>query len=259
LIPYLAQPRLTLAGHTFYAFGFLVAIALLAGAWMVERRAERFGLGRAKARRLTIHMLWAGFLGSHVLYLLLFQWADLARRPWRLLNPLDGIYSFGGIVCGLLTAAWLARSWRYLDVAAFVFPFSWTIARAGCALAHDHAGIPSASWIAVRFPSGPRLDLGLIEMLFTAGVAIAFLAFDRRSWPAPFYFGLWFFVYGPFRLWLDTLQVTPSAPDEAFGWGVFALGCAMLFLARQHRGEIALISGRLGAGARPAPPPGRRR
>ena len=160
----------------------------------------------------------------------MFQTADVARRPWRLLNPLDGIYSFGGIVCGVLTVAWVARRygftriqfWQYLDVAGFVFPFCWAIARAGCFLAHDHVGVASESWMAVRFPAGPRLDLGLIEALFTAAVAIGFLALDRRTWPTPFFFGLWLFVYGPFRLWLDTLQNVPSAPDRGFGWGALA-------------------------------------
>jgi phosphatidylglycerol:prolipoprotein diacylglycerol transferase len=228
LIPYLAQPRLTVAGHTFYLFGFLAAISLLAGWWMVMRRAERAGLERATVARIVFHMLWVGFLGSHVLYLLLFRWTDLSHRPWRLLNPLDGIYSFGGIICGVLTLVWLARSWRYLDVVAFVFPFAWTIARAGCFFAHDHLGLASASWVAVQFPGGPRLDLGLIEALFSAAVAIGFLVLDRWSWPPPFYFGLWLCLYGAFRVWLDTLQLAPSGPDRLFGWAALALGCAML-------------------------------
>ena len=183
MIPYIPQPQFRAVGLTFYAFGFLAATALLVGWRMLLRRAQRFGLDRTKAGRLTLHMLWWGYYGSHVLYLLLFQRADLVRRPWRLLNPLDGIYSFGGIVCGVLAVIWFAHRykftrmqfWRYLDVAGFVFPFSWTIARTGCALAHDHVGAPSTSWIAVRFPEGPRLDLGLIEALFTAGLVVCFL------------------------------------------------------------------------------------
>lgn len=243
MIPYIAQPRFHAMGLTFYAFGFLVATALLAGWWMLLRRAQRFGLDRGKVERLTFHMLWWGYYGSHVLYLLLFRRADLVLRPWLLLNPLDGIYSFGGIVCGTLAVIWFAHRyqftrmqfWRYLDVAGFVFPFSWTIARIGCALAHDHVGMPNTSWIAVRFPEGPRLDLGLIEMLFTAGLVVCFLLLDRWAWPAPFFFGLFFFVYGPFRLWLDTLHNSPATPDRLFGWGSVAVGCVMLMLAWRHR------------------------
>lgn len=242
MIPYLTQPRLEFGGHTFYAFGFLVAIALLTGAYMVVRRAQKFGIHRAKAGRLTMHMLLWGYLGSHVLYLLLFQTADLARRPWRLLNPLDGIYSFGGLICGLLAARWFAgRDFRqYIDIVGFVFPFSWTIARAGCALAHDHVGAVSTSWIAVQFPTGARLDLGLIEMLFTAVLSIAFLLLDRRQWRAPFFSGLFLLTYGAFRLWMDTLQNTPATFDRWFACGAILVGCAMLHAATSPSEKIRI-------------------
>ena len=35
----------------------------------------------------------------------LFRSGDLLRRPWLLLIPL-GIYSFGGLACGLLAVVW---------------------------------------------------------------------------------------------------------------------------------------------------------
>ena len=247
MIPYIAQPQFHAMGMTFYAFGLLAATAFLVGWWAIVRRAHRLGLDRGKVERLTFNMLGWGFCGSHVLYLVLFQRADLARHPWRLLNPLDGIYSFGGIVSGVLAVIWFAHRykftrlqlWRYLDVVGFVFPFCWTIARTGCALAHDHVGAASTSWIAVRFPSGPHLDLGLIEALFTAGVALCFLLLDRRTWPAPFFFGLSLFGSGLFRLWLDTLQSSPATTDRLFGWGSAALGCSMLMLAWRHRERLS--------------------
>jgi len=242
MIPYLAQPRVHVLGLTFYAFGFLAAVAFLTGWWMIVSRAQRLGLDRAKAGRLTFHMLWWGYWGSHVLYLLLFQSAELVRQPWRLLNPF-GIYSFGGLACGLLAVVWFARRyqftrrqlWRYLDVVGFAFPFSWTIARTGCALAHDHIGVASTSWIAVRFPAGPRLDLGLIEALCCAGLAVCYLVLDRWPWPAPFFFALTLLANGLFRLWLNTLHTAPVPSDDLFGWASAIAGCAMLLLTWRHR------------------------
>jgi phosphatidylglycerol:prolipoprotein diacylglycerol transferase len=35
----------------------------------------------------------------------------------------------------------------------------------GCTTAHDHPGCPSQFWLAVRFPDGPRHDLGFYEFL----------------------------------------------------------------------------------------------
>jgi len=243
MIPYLAQPQFRAMGLTFYAFGLLAGAALLVGWWGIVRRAKKLGLDRSNAGSLTFHMLWSGFCGSHVLYLVLFQATDLSRRPWRLLNPLDGIYSFGGILCGIVAATWFAYRYKftrlqlclYLDSVGFAFPFCWTIARAGCALAHDHVGVASTSWIAVRFPEGPHLDLGLIEALFSAGLAVCFLLLDRVAWPAPFFFGMSLFFNGLFRLWLNTLHKSPVTPDGSFGWGSAVVGSCMLMLSWQHR------------------------
>jgi phosphatidylglycerol:prolipoprotein diacylglycerol transferase len=243
LIPYLAEPSVKLAGLTFYPFGLLAAAALLTGWWTIVRRAKRGGLDPRAAGRLTALVLTCGFYGSHVLFLLCFQAGDVARRPWRLLNPIDGIYSFGGILAGLAALLWLAprcgmtgeRLWSYLDAVAFAFPFAWTIARTGCFLAHDHPGRYSSSWIAVRFPAGARLDLGLIEALFAAAVGACFWMLDRRRRPAPFYFGALLFVYGPFRVWLDKLHEQPVAADRWFGWASAAAGAALLWLARRRQ------------------------
>lgn len=232
MIPYLPQPQLRLFGLTFYAFGLLSAVAFLVGWWMIVRRAQQVGLDRAKTVRVTLHMLIWGYVGAHVLYMLIFRRAD----------PV-GIYSFGGIVSGALTAVWAARRsgftrderWRYLDVVGFVFPFAWAIARGGCALAHDHIGIASTNWIAVQFPEGPHLDLGLIESAASACLALCFLILDRRKWPAPFFFGLTLMAMGPFRIWLDTLHIEPVPSDRVFGIVAAATGCAMLLAAWRRR------------------------
>jgi len=104
--------------------------------------------------------------------------------------------------------------------------------RLGCALAHDHRGLFTDSWMAVRFPEGPRYDLGLIELVFLAGLAGAFWVLDRRARPVGFFFGLYGVVYGGFRIWLDTLHIQPMRfYGGAVGVAVGILGwlsCAML-------------------------------
>src|SRR5260370_37083557 len=84
----------------------------------------------------------------------------------------------GGFLGGLLWCRFrrlsLFETLRRLDIVAYATPFAWMFGRLGCALAHDHRGLPSTSWIAVQFPEGPRYDLGLIEFLFLIGMAILF-------------------------------------------------------------------------------------
>jgi prolipoprotein diacylglyceryltransferase len=47
---------------------------------------------------------------------------------------------------------------RLLDTAAFAVPFAAALGRLGCALAHEHPGRLSKSWLAVRYPGGARYD-----------------------------------------------------------------------------------------------------
>jgi phosphatidylglycerol:prolipoprotein diacylglycerol transferase len=81
------------------------------------------------------------------------------------------------------------------------------VGRLGCALQHDHPGVSSTHWLAVRFPDGPRFDLGLLEFLYVSVVAGLFAWLDRRPRPDGFYIGLFFAVYGPVRFAMDVLRV----------------------------------------------------
>ena len=54
MIPYLPQPVLTIGPLTIHAFGFCTAAALLTGYFLVNRRAERFGVNRDFAFRVYV-------------------------------------------------------------------------------------------------------------------------------------------------------------------------------------------------------------
>jgi phosphatidylglycerol:prolipoprotein diacylglycerol transferase len=75
--------------------------------------------------------------------------------------------------------------------------------RAGCAVVHDHIGVPSHAWFAVHFPQGPRLDLGLIEFAFTVPLVITFGLLWRRQRPFGTYLALMALYYAPLRFVLD--------------------------------------------------------
>ena len=226
MIPYFEQPSLAAGGLVFYAFGFCAALALLLGWWLIVRRCQVRLVSR-DAAQFTARILLGGLAGSAIFFYLL-------RGEF-------GLYSFGGIASGLAIAATFARRQglsprqllAYLDCVAFVFPAAWTLARFGCFLAHEHVGQPAspANWVAVAFPAGPRLDLGLIEMLFSAALAAVFLLLDRFVRPAsPFFLTFFFTAYGAFRLFLDTLQLAPSFADRAFAGSSLTLGAALWLL-----------------------------
>jgi phosphatidylglycerol:prolipoprotein diacylglycerol transferase len=223
VIPYLEPPILRVGAVEVPAFWILLVAAVLLGFELVVRRAESVGLDRALAAQLGAWTLAFAFLGSHVFSELAYYPEAVREQPLTLLWFWGSMSSLGGMAGGIAGAALAARRrrmsardlLRFLDLVAFAAPFGWTLGRLGCALAHDHPGIPSTHWLAVRFREGPRFDLGLLECLVFVAISGTFVWLARRPRPAGLYLGLFFAVYGPTRFALDYLRV-----DEAryLGW-----------------------------------------
>jgi len=233
VLPYVEPPVLRLGTVEIPAFWILLVGAVLVGFELVVRRAEGVGLDRAVVARLGAWTLLFAFVGSHVFSELAYYPASVKEQPLTLLWFWGSMSSLGGMAGGVAGAAIVARRRRmsaselvrFLDLVAFAAPFGWALGRLGCALAHDHPGIPSTHWLAVRFPDGSRFDLGLLEFFVFVAISGAFAGLARRPRPAGFYLGLFFAVYGPARFALDFLRV-----DEALylGWtpGQWASACA---------------------------------
>ena len=265
-IPYVQIPDLTLVpAHAFGAFpavpialkpfGTLVALGLYVGSRSALYAARRRGVNE---RALVSFLTWiviSSFFFGHVLDTLSYYPREALRDPWSLLRLWEGLSSFGGFTgCILGGLAW--KLWHrtpilaYADVVASCFPVSWTFGRLGCSIAHDHPGVRSELWFAVRYPDGGRIDLGLLELAITVPLMLTFLWLMRRPRPWGFYAGVMCAYYAPLRFGLDFLRARPgivsgglSAGGDAryFGltpaqWGcvpLFVLGIALLLRARQ--------------------------
>lgn len=245
MIPYFPEPLFHLGGLTIHAFSVLMIIAILVGRWIILRRTRRVGMNPELMSRLCVWMLLSGLIGADLLKTVLPNISWFLADPWMILRTSAGIASLGGLGGGLLGGILWCRfhrlsnfeSLRMLDVIAYALPFAWLFGRLGCTLAHDHRGLPTSSWIGIRFPEGVRFDLGLIEFLFLIALAVYFYALDRRPRPVGFFFGMYGIVYGLFRIWLDTLHVQPlrflgglwSCLIGLIGWA------AMAYFARRRR------------------------
>ena len=217
MIPYFEQPRLDVGPLHFSAFGVLWIGAILVARFIIMHRATRRGFDANLMSQFLVCSLIGGLAGAHVAKTVLSDLPGFLAEPASMFTRYRGMASFGGLGGGLLGAIlWArlrrltsARSLLLLDVAAYSLPFGFLVGRLGCALAHDHRGLSSNSWISVRFPEGPRYDLGVIEFLYLIVLSTVFLLVDRRPRQAGLYFGLFGVLYGGFRIWLDTLHVRP--------------------------------------------------
>jgi len=249
MIPFVETPSLPLGPLTLHVFGFAVAVAVLVGFAIARRRFMRFELTPEIGERMATWLLVGGFLGAHLFAVLFYFPGAVADDPWLLLRVWEPISSFGAMIGGLAGAGLYLRCrashldrhqrWAYLDVAAFVFPFSLALGRVGCALVHDHPGgttgfplavslrseaartfimnvyvsagqadlLPARStWAALGFH-----DLGLYEMVYLAVVVLPVLVWiDRKRRASGFFLCAFIALYMPVRFGLDFLRLNDA-------------------------------------------------
>ena len=170
MVPYVELRPFYLGPIEVRPFGVLVAIAIVVAFLCARRRARHVGLDLHVLRQLVRLCVIFGLIGAHLVHVLVYHPEEMARDPWVLLKIWAGLSSYGGFVGAIL--AFLAYTrWNriprlpFADTLMFGFFPAWLIARLGCATAHDHPGQRSNFFLAVRFPDGPRHDLGLYEFL----------------------------------------------------------------------------------------------
>jgi phosphatidylglycerol:prolipoprotein diacylglycerol transferase len=255
LVPYLHVPDLVLvpkgalgnfppADFSLKPFGTLVAIGVYLGAYLAIRQGKRLGLDEKKLLSFIVWVVGIGFVGGHVLDTVFYFPEKIATDPLSLVRLWEGLSSFGGFI-GATLGVFVWR-WRYgepvlpyADTVASAFPLAWVFGRSGCTLAHDHPGVLSNAWFAVRYPEGGRFDLGLYEMLLTIPLAAAFLWLRRKPRPWGFYLAVMSIAYAPSRFALDFLRIRQGATADArylaltpAQWSCFALlvvGVALLW------------------------------
>jgi phosphatidylglycerol---prolipoprotein diacylglyceryl transferase len=241
LFPYFSAPEIRLGAlHLSTQSVCMVGAVLLAYA-MAARRARRFRIDSSDSRGQYVCAVACGVVCGNLAPVLL-----LPAGGWR-----QGGIALGGLwgsLSGAVVWMWLRRlradEWlRRLDLFAYVAPFAWSLARLGCALAHDHPGIRSRSFLAVRFPGGPRYDLGLLEVLLAIGVAAPFAALGRRERISGLYLGLWGLIYGAFRLAIEPLRAAPASALQFFdriAAGAIAAGgmAVLVYAALSHRNHL---------------------
>ncbi len=248
MIPYVPHPTLEIFGYTLQAFRVLALAAIAVQLELTVRRAPRFGIARETATSLVLWAVALGLVSAHVFDVVAYRPQVLRNDPLELLRVWGELASTGGMLGGLAGLFLVARRkglsrqqvLRFFDVVMFALPFTLAVGRLGCALQHDHLGIASTSFFAVRFPDGPRFDVGLLELLLCVAIAAAFLVIDRRAHALRpgFYTGFFFVLYGTGRFALDFLRVGEArylglTPAQLLVSAATAAGIALLAHAQR--------------------------
>ena len=253
MFPYVQEPVLRVAGFSISAFQVLVFAAVVFGYEITVRRAARLGWKPDDILGVGLWAVLLGFVGSHVFDTLLYEREALRQNPLVLLEFWGTMSSYGGLIGGIaggilalrLKRFPIAKVVSFFDITAFAFPFAWIFGRTGCALAHDHVGVETQSFLAVRFPGGPRYDLGLLELFWTIAICAAFLLLDRKQRPAGFWIAYFLILYAPVRFALDMLRI---GDERYLGWtpgqyaSVAAVAAGLAVLTRLRAPEKSALT-----------------
>lgn len=223
MFPYITISKITLGFITISVFNLLVILAVCIGFLIVWVRSSHLGFNKRTKIWLISSFIFVGFIVSHIFEIVFYNPKVLQRNPVDLLRFWGAMSSYGGIMGGLLYVIIIMKYLRlhrniqlgFIDCIAFAFPFAWVFGRLGCALAHDHVGINTDHWLAVQFPGGSRLDLGLIEFLYTLLIAILFVFLNFYRWPPGFFISSFCILYGPARFIMDNFR---TGDPRYLGW-----------------------------------------
>jgi phosphatidylglycerol:prolipoprotein diacylglycerol transferase len=103
----------------------------------------------------------------------------------------------------------------------------------GCFMVHDHPGKITDFFLAVNdyqyhgLAVGPRHDLGLYEVFWSAAMIPLFFWLDRKPRPHGFFIGTIAVLYSPFRFALDFLR---EADATYFGLTPAHYACVLSFV-----------------------------
>lgn len=211
MIPWFDASHITIFGYTLPTQAPLAIAGIAVGHLTFGRWLQHHvGLTPVDTDRLGFAILIAAVIAGHIAAVL----TTGAPEPlWQVAAPQSSLGALaGGAIVGLLLG------WRWhldipvlMDAAAWGFLSGWPLVRFGCVLAHDHPGRLVTLPIAVAYPQGPRLDIGLLEWVLCVAMLFAGRALMRRS-PPPGRLAAWAtLVFAAGRLVLELLRVDTAA------------------------------------------------
>lgn len=145
------------------SYGLLLALSFILGLWLASVRAKRMGLDRRLVVDAAFWIVLAAMIGARIFYVVQ-HFGDFAGRPLSIIFPtagrpggLGGLTMYGGVIGGILAALIFfsvkkAPFLRYADAIAPSVGLGIFLTRIGCFLNGCCFGLPTSSWLGVRFP-----------------------------------------------------------------------------------------------------------
>ncbi|HEY2662741.1 MAG TPA: prolipoprotein diacylglyceryl transferase [Candidatus Binataceae bacterium] len=144
---------------TIYSYGLMMALAFLAGEWIVSSEFRRKGYEAERASTLVLWVALAGIVSAR-LYYIADHWGEFVENPRALIFTGAGFVYYGGFIGGVAASYIFARRFRIpwlkiADIGVTALVLGHAIGRIGCLVSGDGdwGVITNLPW-AMRFPNG---------------------------------------------------------------------------------------------------------
>lgn len=156
---------LTIGPITIHGYGFMIAVGILVGFWVMERQARKYGLNESIADNIVYVALVVGYLCSKLTYTII-NFNDFLKDPIHFLFNSSGWVVYGGILGGILGAYIYCRMKKvnFMDYFNLIIPtvaLAQAFGRIGCFFAGCCYGKETHSHFGVVFPEHSLAPAGI--------------------------------------------------------------------------------------------------
>lgn len=191
MIPWFQFSSVTFGPVTIQVWGFFVALGMLVGMWLLSNTAKKQNLNPLVLREIGFAMIIAGLIGARLGHVFLYEPAYFLAHPIDILKVWHGgMSSYGGFAGAIVAFFWGAKKYKLdkklwpkvADVMVWPSIVGWAIGRLGCLAIHDHLGAHSTCPLAIMTPTGPRLEMTLLELIGLLPLAMGLWLTRKRTW-----------------------------------------------------------------------------
>lgn len=232
-----------LGSVTIYSYGFMLALAFIAGTVLAYFEAKRRGLNPDITYDIALLALVGGIVGARLFYVLA-HWKDFAAKPLTVITLWQGgLVFYGGLLGGIaavLIYVWLKKlnPWTVADMAAPSLALGSAIGRIGCFLNGCCFGKPTRLFLGIVFPNLdnlPRHPTQLYDAFYNLVIFGVLWAFRKKIKRQGTVFWFYLMLYGLFRFVVEFFR-TSARPflgmtlSQTASIGLFLLGLAVIYM-----------------------------
>ena len=202
-----------LGGAPITSFGVFMLLSFLTAGYVLRAELRRVGEDPEKAWDFVFMAVVGGILGAKGYYVLL-NWEQLLADPIGSIFARGGLVWYGGFLLATALVIYEIRRQKMsvpavADLMAPALALAYAVGRIGCFMVGDDWGLPTDSWVGVKFPRGtPATTVQNIEQMF--GVTVDPALIEKHG------------------------QVIPVHPTQLYEVGISTLIFFALWRIRDH-------------------------